>query len=95
MQTLPPIRFTDAYKLAWVNFAKCTGRSRRSEFWFFGLANFLVLLLLGIIGAFLRELGTILPGIYILVICIPSLFQEFHLQLEDCMILENQGVLYY
>ena len=73
MQTLPPIRFTDAYKLAWVNFAKCTGRSRRSEFWFFGLANFLVLLLLGIIGAFLRELGTILPGIYILVICIPSI----------------------
>ena len=73
MQTLPPIRFTDAYKLAWVNFAKCTGRSRRSEFWFFGLANFVVLFILGIIGGIIGEAGMALPGIYVLAIIIPGI----------------------
>ena len=73
MQTLPPIRFTDAYKLAWVNFGKCTGRSRRSEFWFFGLANFLVLFILGIIGGIIGEAGMALSGIYLLAICIPAI----------------------
>ena len=73
MQTLPPIRFTDAYKLAWVNFAKCTGRSRRSEFWFFGLANFMVFFILGIIAGFIGEVGMALSGIYLLAICIPAI----------------------
>ena len=73
MQTLPPIRFTDAYKLAWVNFAKFTGRSRRSEFWFFVLANFFVDLVLYIIGIFLGDIGLFIPFIYFLVILIPSI----------------------
>ena len=73
MQTLPPIRFTDAYKLAWVNFAKCTGRSRRSEFWFFELANLLVLFVLIFIVILIREVGLALLGIYGLAIIIPTI----------------------
>ena len=42
MQTLPSIDFCTAIKMAFQNYAKCTGRSRRSEFWYFYLFQFLV-----------------------------------------------------
>ena len=37
MQILPQVSFCQAIKLAFKNYAKCSGRSRRSEFWFFYL----------------------------------------------------------
>ena len=73
MQTLPPIRFTDAYKLAWVNFAKCTGRSRRSEYWFFWLANSFIYIILSIIFAIFHGIGFIIIIIFTICICIPGI----------------------
>ena len=35
MQTLPPISYCKSLKLACQNYAKCSGRSRRSEFYYF------------------------------------------------------------
>ena len=37
MQILPQVSFSQAIKLAFKNYANCSGRSRRSEFWFFYL----------------------------------------------------------
>ena len=42
MQTLPSIDCCTACKLCFQNYAKCSGRSRRSEFWYFYLMSFLV-----------------------------------------------------
>ena len=41
MQTLPSIDCCTACKLCFQNYAKCSGRSRRSEFWYFFLMLFL------------------------------------------------------
>ena len=45
MQTFPTMDCCQAYKLGWQNYAKCDGRSRRSEYWYFALGNLLVLLI--------------------------------------------------
>ena len=54
------------------NYANFDGRARRSEYWYFALANFLVGFILGIIGGFvpvvmyisyLYSLAVLLPGI--------------------------------
>ena len=50
MQTLPSIGCGTAIKMAFQNYAKCTGRSRRSEFWFFYLFLFLINFVLGILS---------------------------------------------
>ena len=44
MQIAPSIGCCEAIKLAFKNFGKCSGRSRRSEFWYFQLLVFLILL---------------------------------------------------
>ena len=49
MQTLPPIGFGQAFKLGCQNYCKFTGRARRSEFFYFFLAYYLILMFLFII----------------------------------------------
>ena len=39
MQILPPMNCAESYKLGWVNYAKFTGRARRSEFFYFYIIN--------------------------------------------------------
>ena len=43
MQTLPSVDFCTAVKSGFQNFAICSGRARRSEFWYFYLFLYLVL----------------------------------------------------
>jgi uncharacterized membrane protein YhaH (DUF805 family) len=51
-----------------------TGRAGRPEFWWFALMNFIVGLVLAIIGTFLgRSLGSILIVLYELFVLLPSL----------------------
>lgn len=62
------------YKLALSKYAQFTGRSRRSEFWYFALGNFVVGLIIGVIGGLLGEtISTGLSGLYNLAIFIPSI----------------------
>ena len=49
MQTAPPVGFCKAVGLAFKNFGKCSGRSRRSEFWYFLLFVFCIELLFSIL----------------------------------------------
>ena len=44
MQIVPSIGCCEAIKLAFKNFGKCSGRSRRSEFWYFQLFVCLIIL---------------------------------------------------
>ena len=73
------------YKAALSKYADFTGRSRRSEFWFFALGNIIIMMLLYIplIGSIMASDGgdpgvgsflfTALIGIFALAIIIPSL----------------------
>ena len=61
----------DWYLMAFKKFADFSSRSRRSEYWYFVLFNFLISLVLGFVDGFL---GTyILSILYTVVIFIPSL----------------------
>ena len=42
MQSTPKVGFCEAIKLAFKNYAKCNGRSRRSEFWYFQLFIYII-----------------------------------------------------
>ena len=42
MQTLPSMSCSEAFKSCCQNYAKFTGRARRSEFWNFVLSQFLI-----------------------------------------------------
>jgi uncharacterized membrane protein YhaH (DUF805 family) len=60
------------------NYAVFTGRSHRTEYWFFQLFNFLAIVILvvldGITGTLSEEVGMgILTGIYVLAVFIPSI----------------------
>ena len=60
--------FTESIKSVLItNYAKFSGRARRSEYWWFYLFNFIVGLILGFIGV--KALSTV----YELIILIPSL----------------------
>ena len=66
------------YLAAWRKFAVFTGRSRRKEYWFFALFNFIALLLLATAdyatGTLDEEMGVgLLSGIYTLAAIIPSI----------------------
>ncbi|MCD7835971.1 MAG: DUF805 domain-containing protein [Lachnospiraceae bacterium] len=67
--------YIDAFK----NYFKFSGRARRKEYWMFVLFNFIVSLVLGIIG---KVTGiTILSTIYGIAVIIPSLalcFRRLH-----------------
>jgi uncharacterized membrane protein YhaH (DUF805 family) len=52
------------------NYATFSGRARRSEYWYFFLFNFIILVVLGIIDATLKT--KIVSNIYTLVILIPG-----------------------
>jgi len=60
MQTLPPVGFGQAFKLGFQNYCKFTGRSRRSEFFYFILAHYIVMIFLFVIFTvpFENESGT-------------------------------------
>ena len=53
-------------------YAEFNGRARRSEFWYFALMNFLIVIALNIIEMIIGTYGAI-SGLYSLAILIPSL----------------------
>ena len=55
MQTLPQIDCCTAFKMAFQNYAKCEGRSRRSEYWYFQL-TFLIIFF----GCYIMMINTML-----------------------------------
>ena len=55
MQTIPSLDFGQAIKLCFQNYAKCSGRSRRSEYWYFHLFG---LILYFILSAVLGSIST-------------------------------------
>lgn len=70
------------YKMALSKYADFTGRSRRSEYWFFALGNVLIYFALAFLGGILAgatgsETAGLIPmillGIFVLAIIIPSL----------------------
>ena len=66
--------FIDYYKLALQNYATFTGRSRRSEYWYFFLGNFLIAAVL--MGLFVATESMIFYAVYMLyalAVFIPSL----------------------
>ena len=68
------MKFDEAIKSGFANYAKFSGRARRSEYWFFALFNFLVLLAAQVVDGIL--FGTTI-GLYYIVaalgLFIPSL----------------------
>ena len=52
MQALPRVSFIQAIKNVMIKYAKCSGRSRRSEFWYFKLLLFILYFLIAITQAF-------------------------------------------
>jgi uncharacterized membrane protein YhaH (DUF805 family) len=54
------------------NYAGFTGRARRTEYWMFFLVNFIIGVVLDIIGIFIR-LGAIVGALYGLAVLIPGL----------------------
>lgn len=65
----------DYFKKAFTpNYSNFSGRSRRSEYWYFPLFNTLIYFLLFLPAAVLQnEMLMLLPGLYILASLIPSL----------------------
>ena len=55
------------------NYANFEGRARRSEYWYFALANFLIGLVLQVVDHFIGFKIGILGGVYSLAVFIPSL----------------------
>ena len=55
MQALPRVSFIQANKNVMIKYAKCSGRSRRSEFWNFKLLLFILYFLIAITQAFDRS----------------------------------------
>lgn len=70
----------DAFRVCFQKYAVFSGRARRSEFWGFYLANILAEIALGVLGTLFIYAGDegvlaafLLPGLYSLVIFLPSL----------------------
>lgn len=60
------------YKIVLQKYAEFTGRARRSEYWYFALANFIIAIILGIIQRGVGIIG-IISMLYSLAILIPSI----------------------
>jgi uncharacterized membrane protein YhaH (DUF805 family) len=55
-------------------YAVFTGRARRAEYWSFWLVNFVIIVVLSVVGGFLgRAVGSFLVGIYSLAVLVPHL----------------------
>ncbi len=63
----------DYWKLAFSRYATFTGRSRRSEYWYFTLVNFIVSFVLSIALGLLGETAGLLANLYGLVVLIPGI----------------------
>lgn len=61
-----------SYSLFWKNYTNFSGRTRRSDFWQFILANFLISFIAGMLN-FIPVVGSIISGIYLIALLIPSL----------------------
>lgn len=61
------------YFMAFKKYAEFTGRSRRKEYWMFYLFNIFAAIILAVIEVLLFGKESIITGIYILVIFLPSL----------------------
>lgn len=68
----------EAVKTCFSKYATFDGRARRSEYWYFYLFNFLIMLVLLLLGYFMADMSgfsviTILSSLYSLAIIIPNL----------------------
>jgi len=62
------------FKLAISKYAEFTGRSRRSEYWYFMLGNIILSIIATMLGVVLGEtLGSMLSGLVSLALLIPSI----------------------
>lgn len=75
MQTLPSLDCCESLKLACQNFAKCSGRSRRSEFWYLYLTLFIInTILFATIFSLTLNTKSSTHSIYIIYFCSLVLF---------------------
>ena len=66
------MQLLDWYKKVLSQYADFSGRARRSEYWYFALCNFLISLVLSVVGQWV-SIVTWLAYLYSLAILIPSL----------------------
>jgi uncharacterized membrane protein YhaH (DUF805 family) len=55
------------------NYANFSGRARRSEFWYFLLCHFIIIIALLIVAALIGTAGIVLYGLYALAVFVPGL----------------------
>lgn len=70
---LPQLQFVDAVKMVFQKYADFSGRSRRSEFWWFYLFGLIVGVAINIISLVSGTLGYILAGLYWVATIVPNL----------------------
>lgn len=64
----------EAVKSVFSQYAKFSGRARRSEYWYFALFQIIVGIVLGVVAMIISEsLVTIIDGIWTLAVLLPSL----------------------
>ncbi|BAS45347.1 hypothetical protein SSCHL_0567 [Staphylococcus schleiferi] len=76
MYVTPKVGFVEAYKYFWLNYFNFKGRSRRSEYWWVALWNFLIYVVtffLAFLCFFIPGVGPILGVILIIVILLYAL----------------------
>jgi len=62
----------DAFTKAWTRSFDYTGRSNRGDFWWFLLADFIVLAVLNLVGIFVDFIG-VLANLYVIAQIVPHL----------------------
>lgn len=60
-------------KVVFENYANFKGRARRSEFWWFTVANIIISIVLNILAMALGSIGGIIAGIYSLAVLVPGM----------------------
>ena len=73
MEANPQVGFIDAIKLAFKNYVNFNGRSRRSEFWWFYLFNFIIGFILYFLVLVVNQFFIYLLLLYWLIIFLPGL----------------------
>ncbi|MBW3094716.1 DUF805 domain-containing protein [Bifidobacterium sp. 64T4] len=64
--------FTEAFLRFWKKYATFKGRASRSEFWWFALANVIIVMALGVIADYVDQLS-FLPGLWALATVVPTI----------------------